>query len=292
MNLKLKRTPGIYVVGFMASGKSTIGRLLAQRLGWNFFDIDEEIEAAEKSGHRGDLRHARRGGIPPHRNRGRSSSRPPDRARQPAVLALGGGAFAAPANRDLLENNGVTVWLDCPFEVVRAGWRWLRTGRWRAIPGSSPRCTTRGARRTPWRTCAFPSRATTGRRRGSHSVHPSNPMSNRILRKHARTIFQAALSAADPAGAVERYLKRRDFSRFRNIYVVGAGKAGASMAQAAERVLGRRIAAGLLNVKYGYTAKLRRIELNECGHPVPDENGVAGAERIARIAAGAGRTTW
>ena len=114
-------------------------------------------------------------------------------------------------------------------------------------------------------------------------------MSNRILRKHARTIFQAALSAADPAGAVERHLRRRDFSRFHNIYVVGAGKAGASMAQAAERVLGRRIAAGLLNVKYGHTAKLRRIELNQCGHPVPDENGVAGAERIARIAAGAGK---
>ena len=114
-------------------------------------------------------------------------------------------------------------------------------------------------------------------------------MSNRILRKHARTIFQAALSAAGPAGAVERHLKRRDFSRFHNIYVVGAGKAGASMAQAAERVLGRRIAAGLVNVKYGHTAKLRRIELNQCGHPVPDENGVAGAERIARIAAGAGK---
>ena len=60
------------------------------------------------------------------------------------------------------------------------------------------------------------------------------------------------------------------------------------MAQAAERVLGRRIAAGLINVKYGHTAKLRRIELNECGHPVPDERGVAGAERIAQIAAGAG----
>ena len=112
-------------------------------------------------------------------------------------------------------------------------------------------------------------------------------MSNKTLRKHASTIFQAALSAADPAGAVERYLKSRDFSRFRDIYVIGAGKAGASMAQAAERVLGRRIAAGLLNVKYGHTAKLRRIELNQCGHPVPDENGVAGAERIAQIAAGA-----
>jgi hydroxypyruvate reductase len=40
-------------------------------------------------------------------------------------------------------------------------------------------------------------------------------------------------------------------------------------------------------VKDGHVAKLRRIELNECGHPVPDARGVAGAGRIARIAAGA-----
>jgi hydroxypyruvate reductase len=70
--------------------------------------------------------------------------------------------------------------------------------------------------------------------------------------------------------------------------VVGAGKAGASMAMAAERALGRRIAAGLVNVKYGATAKLRRIELNPCGHPLPDEAGVAGSTRIAQIAAQAG----
>ena len=57
------------------------------------------------------------------------------------------------------------------------------------------------------------------------------------------------------------------------------------MAQAAERVLGRRITAGLINVKDGHIAKLRRIELNECGHPVPDERGVDGAARIAEIAA-------
>ena len=49
MNLRLKRTPGIYLVGFMGSGKSTVGRLLAQRLGWSFFDSDEEIEAAENT---------------------------------------------------------------------------------------------------------------------------------------------------------------------------------------------------------------------------------------------------
>ena len=49
MNLRLKQTPGIYLLGFMASGKSTVGRHLAHRLGWSFFDLDDEIEAAEKT---------------------------------------------------------------------------------------------------------------------------------------------------------------------------------------------------------------------------------------------------
>jgi hydroxypyruvate reductase len=111
---------------------------------------------------------------------------------------------------------------------------------------------------------------------------------SRLLRRQAHSIFRAALAAADPVDAVVRHLRGRDLSRFRHIYAIGAGKAGASMAQAAERVLGRRIAAGLVNVKYGSTAKLRRIELNPCGHPLPDEAGVAGATRIAAIAAQAG----
>jgi hydroxypyruvate reductase len=114
-------------------------------------------------------------------------------------------------------------------------------------------------------------------------------MSTKRLRKQALSIFQSALRAADPAGAVTRHLERRDTSRYKNIYVIGAGKAGASMAQAAEKALGRRITGGLLNVKYGYVAKLRRIELNECGHPVPDQNGVDGAARIAEIAENAGK---
>jgi hydroxypyruvate reductase len=112
---------------------------------------------------------------------------------------------------------------------------------------------------------------------------------SRLLRRQALSIFRAALAAADPVDAVLRHLRSRDFSRYRHIYVVGAGKAGASMARAAERALGRRIAAGLVNVKYGSTAKLRRIELNPCGHPLPDEPGVAGSTRIAEIAAQAGQ---
>jgi hydroxypyruvate reductase len=114
-------------------------------------------------------------------------------------------------------------------------------------------------------------------------------MSTATLRRQAVSIFKAAVAAADPAAAVKRHLERLDPARFRNIYVVGAGKAGASMAAAAERVLGRRIAAGCINVKDGHVAKLRRIELIECGHPVPDQRGVSGAERIAGIAQAAGR---
>jgi hydroxypyruvate reductase len=56
------------------------------------------------------------------------------------------------------------------------------------------------------------------------------------------------------------------------------------MAKAVERALGRRIEGGLVNVKYGHVAKLRRVELNECGHPVPDDPGIRGARRIFEIA--------
>ncbi len=109
----------------------------------------------------------------------------------------------------------------------------------------------------------------------------------RKLRTHARSIFDAGLAAADPQAAVMRRLKQIDAARYRRIFVVGAGKAGASMARAAERVLGARITAGLVNVKDGHTLPLRRIELNECSHPEPDERGERGAQRIAELAAGA-----
>ncbi|MGH9612887.1 MAG: glycerate kinase type-2 family protein, partial [Bryobacteraceae bacterium] len=114
------------------------------------------------------------------------------------------------------------------------------------------------------------------------------------LKTDAFRIFQAALKAADPAEAVERHLRIRE--DIRKVFVVGAGKAGAAMAQAVERKLGRRIEAGWVNVKYGHVLpgqslpgrKPRRIELCECGHPVPDKNGVRGAERIEAIAKSAG----
>ena len=47
MHIKLKRSPGIYLAGFMGSGKSTVGRILADRLGWSFADVDREIEGEQ-----------------------------------------------------------------------------------------------------------------------------------------------------------------------------------------------------------------------------------------------------
>ena len=46
MNVRLKRTPGLYLVGFMGSGKSTTARLLASQLGWLNTDLDKRITEA------------------------------------------------------------------------------------------------------------------------------------------------------------------------------------------------------------------------------------------------------
>jgi shikimate kinase len=120
MILKLKRTPGIYLVGFMASGKTTVGRLLAHELGWSFADLDEDIEAEhgrsiaeifDTDGER-EFRRIEQGAIQKRVGqviRGK-----------PMVVALGGGAFAQEMNHALLEENGVIIWLDCPFSKVCA----------------------------------------------------------------------------------------------------------------------------------------------------------------------------
>ena len=109
------------------------------------------------------------------------------------------------------------------------------------------------------------------------------------LRRDAKAILMAALAAADPTAAVDRALRvREDLDRYERIFVVGAGKAGGTMARAVEAFLGRRISAGCVNVKDGDTAKTRLIELHACGHPVPDERGFNGAKRIAEICEEAG----
>lgn len=119
MHIKLKRTPGLYLAGFMGSGKSTVGQMLADKLGWDFVDLDAEIEAREQTtiGAIFDMR-----GEAEFRRIETDMIRFWVRAVErgsPTVIALGGGAFVQPGNFDLIENHGVSLWIDCSFEVIQ-----------------------------------------------------------------------------------------------------------------------------------------------------------------------------
>ena len=108
------------------------------------------------------------------------------------------------------------------------------------------------------------------------------------LRAHALEIFRAALAASDPAAAIRAALRSRSFDEFRNVWLVGGGKASAQMAAAVEEVLGARVSGGAVATKDGHLAPVQRVALRECSHPVPDERGVAAAAEILDIARNAG----
>ncbi len=120
-----------------------------------------------------------------------------------------------------------------------------------------------------------------------------------VQRDMALEVLGAALDAVDPAEAIRRAVRRDgdvlyvagqhyDLSRYERVLVIGGGKAGAPMAAAIEAILGDRIVDGIVNVKYGYTAPASRITIHEAGHPVPDEEGMAGTQRMVALARGAG----
>ncbi len=78
--------------------------------------------------------------------------------------------------------------------------------------------------------------------------------------------------------------KKIDLNNYKQIFILGAGKATAPMAKAFETLLGDRINQGIISVKYGHTETLRRIKIIEAGHPEPDENGFRAATQIIRLA--------
>jgi shikimate kinase len=106
----------IVLTGFMGAGKSTIGRLLAERLGWNFLDLDHHLES--------------RAGLTvpeifalhdePHFRRLESSALASALGHTNTVVALGGGTPELLTNRLLLEQTPgtVTIFLDAPFPVL------------------------------------------------------------------------------------------------------------------------------------------------------------------------------
>jgi shikimate kinase len=102
----------VYLVGFMAAGKTTVARALAKRLDWQATDIDELIEQRE---------HLSVADI--FARHGEAYFRAVERAvlleQMPArhrVVATGGGTFVDPRNRAAINSDGVSVWLDVPLE--------------------------------------------------------------------------------------------------------------------------------------------------------------------------------
>lgn len=107
-------TDKIYLVGFMAAGKTTVARALAARLGWRSEDVDELIEARER---RTIADIFARQGEPYFRGVEREILRLVLPLRH-VVVATGGGTFMDPENRAAINVDGLSVWLDVPLEEV------------------------------------------------------------------------------------------------------------------------------------------------------------------------------
>ncbi len=106
----------IYLVGFMAAGKTTVATHLAQALGWRVEDIDMLIEARER---RTVADIFARQGEPWFRAIEREMLALVLPLRH-AVVATGGGTFADPDSRAAIKADGVSVWLDVPLEHLIA----------------------------------------------------------------------------------------------------------------------------------------------------------------------------
>jgi shikimate kinase len=103
----------IFLVGFMASGKSTVGPVLAEQLRRPFIDLDRLIEA--KAGCT-IFELINRAGEERFRQLETQTLAETSRG-EPAVIAPGGGAITRAENRALMEDHGIPVWLDAPFEL-------------------------------------------------------------------------------------------------------------------------------------------------------------------------------
>lgn len=109
--------PIVVLTGFMGSGKTSTGQVLAELLGWAFVDLDHEIESQE-----GLLIRAL------FAQKGEAGFRAIEHAAlcdcvrncdRPTVIALGGGAIVEPSNATLVrESRAVTVFLETPIEEM------------------------------------------------------------------------------------------------------------------------------------------------------------------------------
>ena len=103
----------IYLLGFMAAGKSSVGPVLARLMSRRFLDLDQEIEGRAGCSIASLIE---RDGEPAFRDLETNLLRE-TLTEEPRVIAPGGGAILRAENRQLMELGGITVWLDAPFEL-------------------------------------------------------------------------------------------------------------------------------------------------------------------------------
>jgi glycerate 2-kinase len=104
-------------------------------------------------------------------------------------------------------------------------------------------------------------------------------------------IFKAGVMAVDPERAVQKYVRRQGnrlfignrsyvLDRYKRVFLMGAGKGTAPMAKALEDVLGPYLHQGRIVVKYGYSLPLKKTNIMQAGHPIPDEEGLKATEKL------------
>ena len=124
--------------------------------------------------------------------------------------------------------------------------------------------------------------------------------SERLLRDHARTIFDVGIRSVQADRLLDRIdfdeLARRPLASFRHIYLAGMGKASMAMASVIEQQLGALLTEGIAVVPEGYRETLpdffvlpRRVTILEGGHPLPTEASVRAGRSILDMAAKAGQ---
>jgi len=135
----------IVLTGFMGSGKTTVGPLVAARLGWSFIDVDDAIEA-EAGVSIAEL-FARHGEAPFRRREHETIARLA--AGNALVLALGGGAIEHPATRALLLADPGTLLVHLEVELATTLARCRGTEHLRPILADQANLASRYQRRLP-----------------------------------------------------------------------------------------------------------------------------------------------
>jgi len=105
----------LFLVGFMGSGKSTVGRALARHMGWAFQDTDSRIEQDEGLSVAEIFARSGEPGFRRLESRILSELGAPRRT----VIATGGGMFAVAKLRRSMQRDGCTVWLDARLPAIR-----------------------------------------------------------------------------------------------------------------------------------------------------------------------------